>query len=610
MIAGFSLSDNFWILHFSLPRSPGLNWSGNLNGIRSCMNIFVTGATGFIGSYLVRKLHKSAGPDDRIYCFVRDPTRLPVDIAAYVIPLKGSDADIKKYTKEINSCEYLYHVGANPQMRGRSSYSKDNIEFTDAFISAAAGSVVLQRFVFISSNAATDRAPDDPCLEAVTEETVPHPNTEYGRSKLLCEKHLAESGLPYTIIRPTMVYGPGMRANSHIRVFIKTVRNGSPVAKIYFPGKISLIHVEDLVDAVVLAGSHPDALNQIYFVTDGKGIAIGEVFRIIGRMLGRNAGSIHIGFGIPSLMRAIRPYLPVTAQNLFSHLLWTSSEKIERLGFKPKHVLSDSLLETVHWDAAESRKYSPVAAVTGGAGGIGFALSSRLYAEGYSLILADRNEPELRNAAQCLHAESVVANLSSEEETDRFAAYLSDRAEQIDLLVNNAGIGRREKYWADEFSRQKDIVSVNILAPMKLVHSLLRRWTASGQKKHIVMMSSSAAFQPLAFMSVYSASKTMLLYVSEGIAEELRREGKQVEILTVCPSGTATNFQQSSGVKRPKHEKLLSPEYVADRIFRSIGRGSGTMYIGSSGTLMSLLARILPRSAEAKLWGHLMKERR
>jgi nucleoside-diphosphate-sugar epimerase len=580
-------------------------------GGSSTMKILITGATGFIGQYLVRQLLLKLKSTDTIYCFVRDLHLLPGDFSKKITPLVGHDIEIEKYADIVLQCEYIYHVGANPRLRNGTGYKKDNIEFTDALISIAESSTKLKRFIFISTNGAVDRSPTDPCNVPLTEKTTPHPSTEYGRSKLVCEEHLINSTLPFTILRPTMVYGPGMREDSHIRIFINAITKAKLFTKIYFPGRVSLIYIDDLIDAILFVSDHPKTLGQIYFISDGQDVRLGQLFNIIGDMLGKPSAYIQIGLGIPVLMQSIRSKLPIMAQNLFSDLLWTSSEKLKSLGFTPKYTQSQGLLKTIHWVSQQNMAKERIAAVTGGASGIGRSLCMRLYAEGYKLIVIDKNEQALQETEKLFSAEIHVADLADERKVKALAGILEKKADDIDILINNAGIGRRELFWKDDIKRQLDVVAVNCLAPMYLTHAVLKKWIASKKNKTIIMMSSSAAFQPLAYMSAYSASKTMLLYFSEGVSEELVRETSgNIEIITICPSGTATNFQRSSGVKRSTNEKLLPSEFVAGRIVQAIGRGSHTIVIGTSGFFMSLMARCIPRQIERSLWGRMMKELR
>ena len=106
-------------------------------------------------------------------------------------------------------------------------------------------------------------------------------------------------------------------------------------------------------------------------------------------------------------------------------------------------------------------------------------------------------------------------------------------------------------------------------------------------------------------MAVYSASKAFMLNFSDALSGE-----NSVEIITASPSGTATNFQSASGVKKKKGEILLEPSFVASKIISQVGKGSKSIIIGRSGKIMALLSKILPRKTQIKLWKHMIKKMR
>jgi hypothetical protein len=106
-------------------------------------------------------------------------------------------------------------------------------------------------------------------------------------------------------------------------------------------------------------------------------------------------------------------------------------------------------------------------------------------------------------------------------------------------------------------------------------------------------------------MAAYAASKAFVLSYGEALAEEMA--GSAVRVITVCPGGTETGFQASSGVKRIEGEHLMAAPEVAARMFAAIRRGrSTTVFVGGRTQAMAFLARVLPRQALVRLWGRLM----
>jgi len=576
--------------------------------------IFITGATGFIGHKLVQKLleKQDEGEALELYCLIRDPKKIPAPLLSRITVLKGDHANLHEHRHIIEGCHYIFHVGARSKLGDGVAYQADNVDFTRELVAIAEAATNLKRFVFTSSIGAVDRAVDDDCNRPLSEESLSNPQSDYGRSKRLCEEILQSSMLPYIIVRPTWVYGPGMRNDSHIRVFIEAVIHGKLFTKINFPGNVSLIHVDDLVDALIFLAHHSASVRETYFATDSLRISIGALFKLIGQMTGIKAGMIEVGCGIPLLMRKFRNYFPITVQNLFSDVLCATGEKLASLGYSPRRDHCAGIYETVHWHCQEKERIQGrrvrQAVVTGGASGIGKAVCRLLYAYGYEITIIDRDIQMAQEAAYPLNAQVYAADLSVDAEINQVVQYLQDRAGEIDVLVNNAGVGKRGCFSDSNPQDVWAMMKVNCIAPMLATRAVLESFLQSAQTKTIINVASSAAYQPLPYMAVYAASKASLLSFSDAITGEcMRSKGSHVEIISVSPSGTATNFQLSAGVKNEDAGKLLSAEEVASVIFAFIGRGSRSVIIGTSGKGMAVIARLLPKKMQILLWEKLMR---
>jgi short-subunit dehydrogenase len=153
-------------------------------------------------------------------------------------------------------------------------------------------------------------------------------------------------------------------------------------------------------------------------------------------------------------------------------------------------------------------------------------------------------------------------------------------------------------------------VNVNALALARLSGAALQAFSQR-HRGVLINVSSSAALQPLPLFAVYSASKAFVSHLTEAAMSEVGALS-DVSVMNVVPSGTDTALQSSAGVKKGAREKLLSPEFVADRIACLVLRhgASGTYFIGTRGRVMDLMARLLPRRFNIALWGHLAATRR
>lgn len=570
------------------------------------MKIFVTGATGFVGHHLVEKILQEQ--KDIVYCFVRDEKKFSFGDNPRIKILQGDSESIEQYTAIIQSCEIIFHIGARADFGDGAAYQRDNIEFTNALIRIASGSKKINRFVFTSTIGAVDRMKSDSCESPLTESSIPNPSSDYGKSKLICEQSLRESKLPYVILRPVLVYGPGMRRNSHLRVFIDAVAKGKMFSKINFPGKLSFVHVHDLVSSLLLVSRHPKALRQTYFVSDDEPISLGNVFQTIGEVLGIHAGRLNIAFSVPQLLRIVRAYLPFQAQNLFSDVLTASNSTLRLLGFVPKVNYKQGFLDTAHDHFRQEHPQRGIAVITGGASGIGKSLCTQLHANGYSIVIVDVDQERGTEVANSLQGEYLEANLSDERDVKRVILFLQKNVNQISLLVNNAGIGKRgftEEIPIDELTT---MLAINCEAPVKFINAVLPSFIKRGVGT-IINIGSSAGYQPLPYMAVYAASKAFVIRYTLALQGELR--GRQVpesvRIILASPSGTATNFQKNSGVKNDDSAKLLNPNDVAAEIIRHLVKGSNNIIIGSSGKGMAFAARLLPTRFQIKLWERLMK---
>ncbi|MCF3994021.1 SDR family oxidoreductase, partial [Pseudomonas aeruginosa] len=167
------------------------------------------------------------------------------------------------------------------------------------------------------------------------------------------------------------------------------------------------------------------------------------------------------------------------------------------------------------------------ALITGASSGIGLALAEALARRGRALILVARQRDALESIAYELAQRFGVevlfrtCDLSEPLQLSGLLHELEQGERQIDLLVNNAGIGTSGPFIDQEWAREQELIELNILALARLCHSLGARMAAQGGGQ-ILNIASVAAFQPGAWMSNYYASKAYVLHFSEGLREELK----------------------------------------------------------------------------------------
>lgn len=201
------------------------------------------------------------------------------------------------------------------------------------------------------------------------------------------------------------------------------------------------------------------------------------------------------------------------------------------------------------------------ALITGASSGIGRDIARCLAQKGYYVILVARNESKLKELLEDLNdnGEVLIADLSNDSDVDKVISKCL--TENIDVLVNNAGLGVYGNFLATDINSELNMLKVNVVALHKLtkeVYKLMK--TKNGG--HILNVSSSAGLMaggPL--LSSYYATKSYVRSLSLGIYEENRRDKSNVHISILCPGPVNTNFNNVAGASF--NLKSLSSEYVA-----------------------------------------------
>ncbi|QXI34984.1 UDP-glucose 4-epimerase family protein [Pseudomonas promysalinigenes] len=292
--------------------------------------ILVTGASGFVGSALSRQLH------DLGVFIVRAPSRQEAPLAAatdWSAALAGVDTVIHSAAR--------VHVMQETASDSLGEFRKVNVEGTLNLARQAAEAGV-RRFIFISSIKVNGElsSPGQP-LRA---DDAPAPQDAYGRSKLEAEQGLqqlaAATGLELVVIRPVLVYGPGVKAN--FRSMLGWVQRGIPLPLGALGNRRSLIFVDNLVDLVLTCIDHPLAANQVFLGSDGQDVTLSDLLRALGRALGRPARLLPVP---PALLRALARLLGRgdMAQRLLGWLQVDIEKNHRLLGWTPPHTLEQGL---------------------------------------------------------------------------------------------------------------------------------------------------------------------------------------------------------------------------------------------------------------------------
>lgn len=239
------------------------------------------------------------------------------------------------------------------------------------------------------------------------------------------------------------------------------------------------------------------------------------------------------------------------------------------------------------------------ALITGASSGIGAEFAERLAARGMHLVLTARSEEKLNKLAQELHTkhgtrcEVIVCDLTMPEQLDHLMDEINNRQIDIELLVNSAGFAVVGEFEKTDSQQVLKMVQLNISALTDLTYRLLPDML---ERQHgaIINVSSVAAFQPVAYMGAYAASKSYVLHFSESLWTEVRDRG--VTVMALCPGVTRTSFFDVAGVPGwLKKQRSQSPEQVVKAALHALEKRKQYTVSGWRNYFLSLAVRLASR---------------
>jgi nucleoside-diphosphate-sugar epimerase len=242
------------------------------------MLLALTGATGFIGQYLLRELPKRGY---RVRALLRRPAAVPAETANAVI---GDLSKPQNLTAALEGVQAVIHsAGLAHAMSGvpEDDYRLLNTEATIR-LARAARRAGAKRFVFLSSI----RAQCGPAADAVLTEALPaRPTDAYGHSKLAAEHGLAELDLDWVSLRAVLVYGPGVKGN--MRQLIELARSPFPLPLASLRARRSLLALDNLLAAIETVLAAPEPLRRAFIAADPEALTIAEMVAALRAGLGR-----------------------------------------------------------------------------------------------------------------------------------------------------------------------------------------------------------------------------------------------------------------------------------------------------------------------------------
>ncbi len=312
------------------------------------MNVLVTGATGFVGTALLKRMgHENFNVRAAVLAG-EQTSHLPSAVEkALVQPLSNT----AEYADALRGIDIVVHLAARVHVMNEhavdplAEYRMANVSGTERLARQAASAGV-RRLVFLSS--AKVNGEGRPAL--YTEDDPPSPEDPYSISKREAEDALRrverETGLEVVIIRPPLVYGPGVKAN--FRRLLEMVVRGIPLPLGCIRNRRSLIGLGNLADAIVVCSIHQRAAGNTYLVSDGDAISTPELVRQIAAALGRPARL----FPLPLMLMRLAGVMTGKGASVerISGSLMVDSGKIRReLNWEPPLSMAQGLAETADW---------------------------------------------------------------------------------------------------------------------------------------------------------------------------------------------------------------------------------------------------------------------
>lgn len=302
--------------------------------------ILVTGATGFVGRSLLSELERRG-------CSAIPVVRRAIDLTHEVV-LPDIHA-LTDWREALDNCHAVVHLAARVHVMDDTAqdplalYRATNTDGTLNLARQAAKAGV-KRFVFVSSVKVNGEGRDAPYRET----DMPAPEDAYAISKWEAERGLwqiaQETGLEVVVLRPPLVYGPGVKAN--FRRLLDAVARGWPLPLGAIRNRRSLLYLGNFVDAIQVCVEHPAAAGKTFLIDDGEPVSTPELVRAVAHAMGRPARLLPVPVGVLEFAGALLGKRAAVARLTGS--LWVDSSLIRTsLSWVPPYTLRQGLDATV-----------------------------------------------------------------------------------------------------------------------------------------------------------------------------------------------------------------------------------------------------------------------
>jgi nucleoside-diphosphate-sugar epimerase len=309
--------------------------------------VLVTGASGFIGRRVVSALAQDGW---HVRAAARDPASVPAasGIERVVMPDLAGPPDWSPLLDEISHIVHLAGIAHAPGALPDDLYRRINTQAVGELMHAARGRV--ERVVFISSVRAQAGLSAN---HAITEQDAAQPTDAYGRSKLAAERLVEESGVGFTVLRPAVVYGRGVKGN--LASLATLARTPTPLPFAGLDNRRSLLAVENLASAIALVLISEQAVGETFLAADTEPISVGEFVAAMREGLGRSPHLVKVPAG--AVKRLMASFGKEAEWERLSGSFVIDAAKLRGIGWYPSVTTRDGIAKMMR--ASDANGASP-----------------------------------------------------------------------------------------------------------------------------------------------------------------------------------------------------------------------------------------------------------
>ncbi|MBF0557319.1 MAG: NAD-dependent epimerase/dehydratase family protein [Nitrospirae bacterium] len=312
------------------------------------MRVLVTGANGFVGRALCDALLKNGH-------YVRGAVRSKEKVfhaGGIDFCSVGDIGPDTEWRGAMEGIDIVVHLAGRAHITNKAEIDGDKLLQEIDSIGAerlghAAAKAGISRIVYLSTvKVCGDRTEDRP----FTEIDLPRPADTYGFFKMKAEEALrhigGKEGTEIVIVRPPLVYGPGVKAN-FLRL-LDIISHGFPLPFALVDNSRSFIYLGNLVDAIVICVEHPSAAGNIFLVSDGRDVSTPQLIRMIAAAMGKRARLVPVPAALLSILGRLTGKR-AEVERLTGSLRIDSSKIRKTLNWGPPFTMEEGVHETVKW---------------------------------------------------------------------------------------------------------------------------------------------------------------------------------------------------------------------------------------------------------------------